>query len=246
MPSGETAETQADPGPAPRGRKAKPSGLLKWLVMATFLAPLAAFAGAAGVRFGALEPAIGYDLLGLAVTRLLAFAGVAAALLAVVLALKGRRGLAWALLALVVAGGTLGWMLRQEQRLATNPANDVTSSPSDVPPYSRLVENARRTDRAAPAGTTPVACPGLTSIPTQVAPETASAALKAAGFNVVGSAPFRAEGYHEGFWFGFVHDASVRIRPGQTDIRVTARSDRAQGPIACELALRIAEGLKGG
>lgn len=245
MPSGETAETGTDAAPAPRGRK-KSSGLLKWLVMATFLAPLAAFAGAAGVRFGALEPAIGYDLIGLTAVRLLAFAGVAAALLALVLALKGRRGLVWALLAVVVAGGTVGWMLRQEQRLTTNPVNDVASSPTDVPPYSRLIESARRTDGAAAAGTTPVACPGLTSIPTQVAPETASAALRAAGFNVVGAAPFRAEGYHEGFWFGFVHDAVVRIRPGQTDVRVTARDNRAQGPVACELALRIAEGLKGG
>lgn len=244
MPSGEAAETQPDPLPVSQGRKTKPSGLLKWLVMGTFLAPLAAFVGAVGMRFGVLEPAIGYDLIGLTVVRGLTLLGAAAAVVALLLALKSRQGRIWALLAVAVAAASMGWALRQDRRLATAPANDVTSSPADAPPYSRLIETARRSARAMPVPAAPAGCPGLSSIPTQVAPETAAEALRAAGFNVMGSAPFRVEGYHEGYWFGFVHDAVIRIRPGQTDVRVTARDDRAQGPVACELASRIAEGLK--
>lgn len=241
MPTGETAEAMPTPRPA-RARKGG-DALIRWMLAITLLAPLVAFAGALGARFGALDVAIGYDLLGLRFVRILVFAGLAAALVAVLLALRRRRGFIMAAAALIIAGGSAGVLLWQEGRLATNAPGDVTSSPADTPPYSRLAQTTRQTAGAANVSATAAACPGLASIPSQVAPEKASAALAAAGFNVVGTAPYRAEGYHEGFWYGFAHDAVIRIRPGQTDVRVTARDKRPQGPVACELARRIATEL---
>jgi len=241
MPTGETAAVTPTPTPA-RARKGG-DALILWMLAITLWAPLVAFAGALGTRFGALDMTVGYDLVGLRLVRILAFAGLATALVAVLLALKRRRGLVVAAAALTIAGGSIGVLLWQEGRVATNAPGDVTSSPADTPPYSRLAQTTRQTAGAASVSATAAACPGLASIPSQVAPEKASAALAAAGFNVVGTAPYRAEGYHEGFWYGFAHDAVIRIRPGQTDIRVTARDERPQGPVACDLARRISAAL---
>ena len=62
---------------------------------------------------------------------------------------------------------------------------------------------------------------------------------KLAGFDVLGSGVGRADGVRTGFWFGFQYDAVVRIRPGRTDVRVTAREDRPDGGEACRLAQAI-------
>src|SRR5690606_19767257 len=114
---------------------------------------------------------------------------------------------------------------------------DVT----EIPSFSRLVQDDRRRAGAiTPPG--PTACAAM--VPSQMAPEAATAALEAAGFTVVGSAPFRAEGFRKGFWFGFTHDAVIRIRPGQTDVRVTAREGVAQGDVACRQVAAIVAGLQ--
>ena len=82
---------------------------------------------------------------------------------------------------------------------------------------------------------------------TQVAPASAVWALQEAGFSVQGRVNVgRAAGSHRGFWFGTVHDAVIRIRPGRTDVRVAARDDRAHGGEACRLATRISTALRGG
>ena len=75
----------------------------------------------------------------------------------------------------------------------------------------------------------------------QVAPQVAGWALQEAGFTVLGSGVARADGERDGFWFGFGHDAVIRIRPGRTDIRVAARDDRPHAGEACRLATRISE-----
>ena len=77
-----------------------------------------------------------------------------------------------------------------------------------------------------------------------VAPGVAGYALKEAGFEVAGIGVGRADGSHDSFWFGFTHDAVVRIRPGRTDVRVTARDDRDDGGEACRLATKIVEVLQ--
>ena len=84
---------------------------------------------------------------------------------------------------------------------------------------------------------------GGAGAPTQAAPEAARRALEQAGFSVIGTAPFRAEGERKGFWYGLSHDAVIRIRPGRTDVRVTAREARADGGEACRLASELARAL---
>ncbi len=176
--------------------------------------------------------------------RYLALAGVAAAALAVVLALQDmKRRWVFAAGAVVIAGATLAVFLVQQARFGAGAPTDVSSDLTEAPNYSRLIEGQRVRSGAVALGR-PGACAAAVMLPTQVAPEAASAALAQAGFTVIGSAAFRAEGVHEGFWFGFTHDAVIRIRPGQTDVRVTAREGVAQGDEACRLAQAIVAALK--
>jgi hypothetical protein len=232
------------PRATPPQRKA--AGRVWALACVALAAPVLVFIASFGVKFGWWDAALGHDLLTLTVAWGLAFVGGLAALGALVLSLRDpRRLLAPALVAMIVAGVTLGLFVHQKARFASGAPQDVSSDAAEPPGFSDLIASARRRAGAvavgAPAG--PDACPDARSAPTQVAPETARAALEAAGFQVLGAAPFRAEGTRDGFWFGFGHDAVIRIRPGRTDIRVAARNARPDGGEACRLAGVIADSL---
>lgn len=217
---------------------------LRWLTLAAFAAPLLVLVAVFGTRLGLWSAGFGLEVLTLKIGRILAFAGLAAALVAVIIALKDvrRRGV-YAVVSLVVAGATVGLFLIQERRFAVPADNDVTTDAAEAPAFSRAVV-AMRGGQAGGHGGASVACPGLASVPRQVAPETAAAALSAAGFTVRGAAPFRADGAKEGFWFGLTHDAAIRIRPGRTDVRVAQREGVRVGDEACRLARAITAGLQ--
>lgn len=226
------------------GSKGKSSGGIRILTAVAAAAPILVFVAMIGGQFGLWSKTFAFDVLTLTVARYVALAGVGAAALAVVLALQDmkRRG-AFAAVAVLVAGATLGVFLVQQGRFGTGAPNDVSSDLAEPPGFSRQME-ARRAEDSAVAVGSPGACDAAVMVPTQVAPETASAALKAAGFRVIGTAAFRAEGVHEGTWFGLGHDAVIRIRPGQTDVRVTAREGVTQGDEACRLAGAIVTAMK--
>ena len=217
---------------------------LRWLTLAACLAPLLVLVAVFGTRFGLWSAGFGLDVLTLKLGRILAFAGLAAALVAVIIALKDvrRRGL-YAAVSLAVAGATVALFLIQERRFAVPADNDVTTDAAETPAFSRAVV-AMRGGQGAGKGGASVACPALVSVPRQVAPETAAAALAAAGFTVRGAAPFRADGAKEGFWFGLTYDAAIRIRPGRTDVRVAQREGVKVGDEACHLARAITSGLQ--
>ena len=60
----------------------------------------------------------------------------------------------------------------------------------------------------------------------------------------VGFGVGRADGTRQGFWFGFTYDATIRIRPGRTDVRVAAREGRPDGEEACRLTKLIISKLQ--
>ena len=215
---------------------------LRWLTLAAFAAPILVLVAVFGTRFGLWSAGFGLEVLTLKVGRILAFVGLAAALIAVVVAMKDmkRRGL-YAAVSLVVAGAAVTLFAVQGQRFAVPAANDVTTDAAEPPAFSRAVLAMRGGQGEATAS---AACPGLISVPRQVAPETAAAALEAACFTVRCAAPCRADGASEGFWFGLTYDAAIRIRPGRTDVRVAQREGVKVGDEACRLARAIASGLQ--
>jgi len=215
---------------------------LRWLTLAACLSPLLVLVAVFGTRFGLWSASFGLEVLTLKIGRILAFVGLAAALITVVIAMKDmrRRGL-YAAVSLVVAGATVALFLVQGQRFAVPADNDVTTDAAEAPAFSRAVLAMRGGQGEASVS---VACPGLVSVSRQVAPETAAAALAAAGFTVRGAAPFRADGAKEGFWFGLTHDAAIRIRPGRTDVRVAQREGVTVGDESCRLARAIADGMQ--
>ena len=217
---------------------------LRWLTLAACLAPLLVLVAVFGTRFGLWSAGFGLDVLTLKLGRIQAVAGLAAALVAVIIALKDvrRRGL-YGAVSLAVAGATVALFLIQERRFAVPADNDVTTDAAEAPAFSRAVVAMRGGPGAGKVDAS-VACPALVSVPRQVAPETAAAALAAAGFTVRGAAPFRADGAKEGFWFGLTYDAAIRIRPGRPDVRVAQREGVKVGDEACRLARAITTGLQ--
>ena len=226
------------------GKRGKGDGGIRILAAVAGVAPLLVLIAMFGAQFGIVDKTFAFDVLTMTIARYLALAGVAAAALAVVLALQDmkRRGL-FAAVAVVLAGATLTGFLMQQARFGAGEPTDVSSDLAEPPGFSSVIE-ARRTEAGAVPLGQPGTCAAAVTLPTQVAPETASAALKSAGFTVIGTAAFRAEGVRDGYWFGFTHDAVIRIRPGQTDVRVTAREGVAQGDEACRLAGAVVAALK--
>ena len=221
-------------------------GLIPWLVAGGWSAPLLIFVAAMGARAGIWSADFALDRLTFQAGAVLAGAGLACGLILAAKAVRRPRALGLlAAVSLVAAAGTgAGLWLRWDA--FSGPGRwDVSSDPADPPGFSRLLSQRRAADGAAsvgaPAG--PDACPGAAAAPTQAAPEAARRALEQAGFSVIGTAPFRAEGERKGFWYGLSHDAVIRIRPGRTDVRVTAREARADGGEACRLASELARAL---
>jgi len=220
-----------------------PGAAVKALTALSLAGLLLLFLAMVGVHTDLIDPRTVFEAQTLDAARIVMIVSAVAALVTVGLAIRSAARLPYAAVAALGAWGALGLFLFQDARLASGGASDVTSNVQDPPGYSRLIQ-ARRSDEGAQPTGGPSSCPTVVTLPTQVTPQAAAAALEQSGFVVVGAAAFRAEGTREGYWFGLKHDAVIRIRPGETDIRVTARTPVARGEAACSLAGRLSEALR--
>lgn len=218
----------------------RPASLVKILVLLSLLCPLVFLVAVFGTRLGAWSLSFGFEVLALQVGRVLAWVGAAAALLAGVIALRHlRQAGIYAAVAVVAAVGSLAAYQVQLARYAAPGGADVTTDAAEPPAFSRAVMAER-----GGVQTRPQTCSGLEPVMRQVAPETASYAMREAGFTALGTAAFRADGYRESFWFGQVHHVAIRIRPGRTDVRVAARYPVPAGDEACRLARAVVAQLQ--
>lgn len=199
----------------------------------TVAAPLLTFLAAVLTRNGVVPLDLGLDVLTTQVAWGLSGVAVGFALLSLVLSLPqfGRLGLV-SIAILIVSVAVAAAFFIQSRAIAVAGPLDVSTDLAEPP--------------AVPGATTPVACPAVTAVMTQVAPEQATEALQGAGFSITESQLFRSRGVRGGFWFGMGHEAVIRIRPGRTDVRVVARYDHTDGGETCELAGRIVAGLQAG
>ncbi|MDQ1153966.1 DUF1499 domain-containing protein [Brevundimonas sp. SORGH_AS_0993] len=214
--------------------------LIPWLTALTALPPVLVVAAVAARQFGGVSLEFAYDLLTWTVARGFGWLALAAALAVGVLALRDlpRRGV-FAVIALALAGGSVGVFQFQAHRLAQPTPRDVSTNLSEPPRFNALADlhpGAANVQGAA-------ACPAAQAVPSQMLAQQAVSALVDAGFPVVRAATFEVEGVHEGAWFGFPYDAVVRIRPGRTDVRVVARDPRPDGGAACRLTAKIVRNL---
>lgn len=225
---------------ATRDRRGKGGYRLAALVC---LAPLFVLVAALGTRTGLWSYEIGHDLLAMRVGLALTGLGAVAALALLIAALRGRASAWLTVAALAVSAGTAGAYAWQVSRLGSGPPDDISTDVAEIPGFGPL--DARRGGTLPARAGGPEACPGAVPVMTQVAPASAVWALQEAGFSLQGGVTVaRATGTQRGFWFGSVHDAVIRIRPGRTDIRVAARDGRPHGGEACRLASRISALLR--
>lgn len=224
-------------------RRTPGAGRVQALALLSVAAPMLVLVGALGTRVGAWPAEIGYDLLTLRAAWFLAFFGAAAAFGALVLSFGNFRKLGLpAVAAVLVAGATLGGFIWQKARFASGPGENVSTDLIEVPGFGDLGD--KRGGRGPGPAVGAEVCPGALPVMRQIAPSAAIHALEQAGFTPRGAGVARADGSRQGFWFGFDHDAVIRIRPGRTDIRVAARDPRPHGGEACRMATAISETLR--
>ena len=236
-------------GPAtPKQKRAV--GIVQALFGVVLISPVLFLAAAFGTKFGIWGWRFGY-LMTIEAAWWAALVGVVAALAAVAAAfIDVRRAGPFALAAVVVSAVTIALFIRHFGLMrAVAPDPDATTNLADPPGFSSRILARREGDGAVAVNRWAGGrdgCQTEGSIPMQIAPGSAIWALEQAGFDVVGAGVGSADGTREGFWFGFTHDATIRIRPGQTDVRVVAREDRPDGGEACRLTRRIAEAVQTG
>ena len=224
-------------------RRTLGAGRVQALALLAVAAPVLVLVAALGTRVGAWPVEIGYDLLTMRAGWFLAFLSAAAALGALALSFGNFRKLGGlAVMAVLVSGATVGGFIWQKARIAAGPAENVSTDLAEVPGFGDLGDE--RSGQGPGPAVGAEACPGALPVMRQIAPTAAIHALEQAGFTLRGAGVARADGSREGFWFGFDHDAVIRIRPGRTDIRVAARDHRPHGGEACRMATAISETLR--
>lgn len=206
------------------------------LVLA-LLAALALLLSGPGHRFGWWSFGTGFGII-----RLAAYGGIAAAVIsavALILApLRGhRRGMLRALAGLVVGLITVGipaYYLQQARSVP--PIHDITTDTEDPPAFETILPLRAQAPNPATYGGEAVArqqrehYPDLAPAEYPVDPQTAfDAALATArelGWTVVAmdDAAGRIEAIDRTFWFGFVDDVVIRVRPTAEGSRIDIRS----------------------
>lgn len=240
--------TRPDPSHAIHSKRFR----LAWLGLAgAAAAPLLVFVACVLLRAELLPLSTALDLVTLRIAWPLSWFGAVSSLFAIWAARSAGRG-GWipAALAVVVSLLTLDVFLNHfrqaDSAAATRP--DVVTNVEDPPGFSAAMVSRRRAAGAVDLGRWAAdmgTCPGVAAVMSQVAPGVAGYALQEAGFQINSLGVGRADGVRTGFWFGREWDAVLRIRPGRTDIRVTARDDRpSDDGEACRLATKIADNLQ--
>jgi len=148
-------------------------------------------------------------------------------------------------LAIVASGAWLFHSNTRPYSLFEGAPRSVSTDPSDPPRFSnRMMAERSASGGALEQDLKDAACSGVASIPKQVLAQEATAALQRAGFTPLPSSLFRVEGTHTGLWFQIRHDATIRIRPGRTDVRVAVRESLIPDDQACRLLARIVAELQ--
>lgn len=215
--------------------------LITLLVLVVFLAPLTLLVSVYGTRLGFMDIHTGYGTIGQQVVPVLSYIGLGAAVLACLLLIKDRGFWMLSLASLVVAGVMVGGVVSQSRQWSSAP-RDVTTNVEDAPAFAGRLGQERRAVR--PVEHQPAACDGLAAVDSQLAAESVAWAMDKAGITVMGTSPFRVDGWTEGAIYGVRHDVTVRIRPGRTDLRVSGRDGLAIGDQACTLAKKLRDAME--
>jgi uncharacterized protein (DUF1499 family) len=206
------------------------------LVLA-LVAALALLLAGPGYRFGWWSLGTGF-----AIIRYAAYGGIAAAVVsaaALILApLRGqRRGMFRALAGLIIGLITVGvpaYYLNTAR--AVPPIHDVTTDTEDPPAFEAMLPLRAEAPNLASYGGPAVAAqqhaayPDIAPADYPIAPEAAFeaalAAARAMGWDVIAAdkAAGRIEATDRTFWFGFVDDIVIRVRPTDAGSRIDVRS----------------------
>lgn len=225
-----------------RGDQRGAGAVLACLLIAC-AAPALLLAAALLTRTGLVPPELGYDLLARRIAPGVALIGAAAAIIAVVLAVRARKGGVLAAAAVGVSLAVIGGFAWHGTRPASPASEDVSTDLSEIPGFGVLA--AQR--EVGPGRVSGVeSCPGALPAMTQSLPESVVYELQRVGFSVRRAGVTGVYGSRREFWFGFTEDVVVRIRPGRTDIRVAARDGRDHGGRACRAVMQISQALKVG
>jgi uncharacterized protein (DUF1499 family) len=211
---------------------------LAWLVLLLAVGTgLAAAAAGLGHRWGLWDFRTGFAILRSAAAFGLSLAAGALLLLIVALVLRRWRSALLLVLAIALGGASVAvpWLHRLEARRLP-PIHDITTDTRDPPRFVDVVPLRRDAPNPVAYGGPRIAAYQLGAYddigpisyrlpPREVFPRVLKV-VEALGWNVVAAVPEdgRIEATDRTFWFGFVDDIVVRIRPEGAGSRVDIRS----------------------
>lgn len=244
----------------------KSAAFVKLAVVIGLAAPVLVLLGALGTKFGIVDWKTGFVTVIKDIAPFLSIAGIVGGLAALFLSLRDFRRLGvLAVIALAAPALVMGMLLKLKADAgAVPPIHDVATDWIQPLGFSRRVMDERagssnpiEADPVAPAKLGPPwggrriaeinaeTCPGAKPVMRAVSEDQVAAAFESAGVQVQGRAPWKVEGAHESFWYGFKDDVVARIGPERTDIRSTSRVGMSDLGANCARVTKIVKALGG-
>ena len=213
----------------------------------SLLVPIYFLVGALGTKFGLLDWRVGFGLMTFQLGGPVLLGAGAIALIGLALSalITPRRGAMSALIALLIPALGLGYALYvRQQAQSIPPIHDISTDLVDPPAFSQGVAATREAmggndldllNKRTGDGRAFVdlqresygdIAPVVTSVPPAMAYETALALATEQGWNVQRADPTALviEATASTFWYGFIDDIAIRVRPEAAGARVDVRS----------------------
>lgn len=213
----------------------------------SLLVPIYFLVGALGTKFGLFDWRIGFGLMTYQLGGIALLSAGALAVIGLLLSVlvTPRRGAVSALIALLIPALGLGYALYvRQQAQDIPPIHDISTDLVDPPSFSEGVASARAAiggndldllDKRTGDGRAYIdlqrevygdIAPVITSASPAAAYEAALALAEAQGWSVerADSAALVIEATTSTFWYGFIDDIVIRVRPEGTGARVDMRS----------------------
>lgn len=225
-----------------KSKEGKPSSLARAGFVIALAAVVAALMGSLGTHYGSWNFKTGISVFRWAAYG--AIAGTVLSLMGLIASIRIviQRGFLPALVGLLISGVIMGTALYWKHVAdSVPPIHDITTDTQDPPRFVEILRLLKRADNSPVYGGKEIAArqqrayPDIVPLILRISPgeafERALATARSMGWQIIddNESAGRIEAVATTFWFGFMDDIVIRIRPDGSGSRVDIRSESRVG-----------------